>query len=85
MRFEGGLNRSTPSSAGQGYNPDFIVIVIVIDGTHGVVEVKMDKELASEDVKGKREAAKRWRTKSHPMTGSWSRDGIPWCRSPRST
>ena len=52
MRFEGGLNRSTPSSAGQGYNPDFIVIVIDVDGTHGVVEVKMDKELASEDVKG---------------------------------
>jgi type III restriction enzyme len=46
------------SSAGQQYNPDFIVIEK--DGTHWVVEVKMDKEMASEDVKGKREAAQRW-------------------------
>ena len=30
------------------------------DGTHWVVEVKMDKEVGSEDVQGKREAAKRW-------------------------
>ena len=46
------------NSAGQTYNPDFIVIDA--DGTDWVVEVKMDKEMSSEDVKGKREAAKRW-------------------------
>jgi hypothetical protein len=34
--------------------------VIESDGVHWVVEVKMDREMASEDVKGKREAAKRW-------------------------
>lgn len=46
------------NSAGQKYNPD--LIVIDADGTHWVVEVKMDKEMASADVKGKRDAAKRW-------------------------
>jgi type III restriction enzyme len=46
------------NSAGQQYNPD--LIVIDGDGTHWIVEVKMDKEVASEDVQGKREAAKRW-------------------------
>jgi type III restriction enzyme len=46
------------NSAGQEYNPD--LIVIENDGTHWVVEVKMDKEVASGDVQGKREAAKRW-------------------------
>ncbi len=46
------------NSAGQQYNPD--LIVIESDNTHWVVEVKMDKEVESEDVQGKREAAKRW-------------------------
>lgn len=46
------------NSGGQQYNPDFIVIGS--DGTHWVVEVKMDKEMASADVQGKREAATRW-------------------------
>jgi len=46
------------NSEGRQYNPD--LIVIDSDGTHWIVEVKMDKEMASEDVKGKREAAKRW-------------------------
>jgi type III restriction enzyme len=44
------------NSAGQEYNPD--IIVVDADGTHWVVEVKMDKEMASLDVKGKRDAAK---------------------------
>ncbi len=46
------------NSAGQEYNPD----LIVIDGNraHWVVEVKMDKEVGSEDVQGKRETAKHW-------------------------
>ncbi len=46
------------NSAGQEYNPD--LIVIEDDDTHWVVEVKMNKEIASEDVQGKREAARRW-------------------------
>lgn len=46
------------NSGGQQYNPDFIVIDA--DATHWVVEVKMDKEMTSEDVKGKRDAARRW-------------------------
>jgi len=46
------------NSFGQQYNPDFIVIEA--GGTHWVVEVKMDKEMTSEDVQRKREAAKRW-------------------------
>jgi type III restriction enzyme len=46
------------TSAGQQYNPDFQVIEK--DGTHWIVEVKMDKEMNAADVQGKREAAKRW-------------------------
>jgi type III restriction enzyme len=46
------------NSAGQEYNPD--LIVIDSGGVHWVVEVKMEKEMTSDDVKGKREAAKRW-------------------------
>ncbi len=46
------------NSFGQQYNPD--LIVIDADGTHWVVEVKMDKEMESEDVQRKRDAAKRW-------------------------
>lgn len=46
------------NSAGQQYNPD--IIVIGEDGVHTIVEVKMDKEISSADVQGKRDAAKRW-------------------------
>lgn len=46
------------NSDGREYNPD--LIVIERGRTHWVVEVKMDKEMTSEDVKGKREAARRW-------------------------
>ena len=42
----------------QHYNPD--LLVIETGGTHWIVEVKMDKEITSADVLGKREAAKRW-------------------------
>lgn len=45
-------------SGGRNYNPDFLVIGG--DGTHWVVEVKMDKEVGSDDVQGKRQAAMRW-------------------------
>ena len=43
---------------GREYNADFIAIES--DGTHWVVESKMDKEMDSEEVAGKREGAKRW-------------------------
>jgi type III restriction enzyme len=46
------------NSGGQQYNPD--LIVMENDTTHWVVEVKMDKEMTSDDVQGKREAAQRW-------------------------
>jgi type III restriction enzyme len=46
------------NSGGQQYNPDLIVIEKT--GVHWVVEVKMDKEVSSVGVQGKREAAKRW-------------------------
>ena len=46
------------NSAGQEYNPD--LIVLELDGDHWIVEIKMDKELASSDVVGKRDAARRW-------------------------
>jgi type III restriction enzyme len=60
------------NSGGQQYNPDFIVIET--DGTRWVVEVKMDKEMASADVQGKRKAATRWA--SH-VSASDS-DGVTW-------
>jgi type III restriction enzyme len=44
----------------RSYNPDFIVVER--SGDHFVLEIKMDKERESADVKGKREAARRWAT-----------------------
>jgi type III restriction enzyme len=61
------------NSAGQQYNPD--LIVIETDGTHCVVEIKMDKEMGSPDVLGKREAAKRWAnyvTANDRVSVTWS-------------
>jgi type III restriction enzyme len=46
------------NSQNQHYNPDFIAIET--DQTHWVLEVKMDKEMTSETVQDKREAAIRW-------------------------
>ena len=43
---------------GQEYNPDFLAVEG--DGRHWVIEIKMDKEMAAPDVRGKREAAQRW-------------------------
>lgn len=40
------------------YNPDFIAVDM--DGTHWVIESKMNKEMESADVQGKRDAARRW-------------------------
>ena len=44
--------------AGNAYNPDFVAVED--EGTHWIVEAKMDKEMDSVDVRGKREAALRW-------------------------
>ena len=46
------------NSGGQQYNSD--LLVIEVNRTHWIVEVKMNKEMGSADVQGKREAAKRW-------------------------
>jgi len=40
------------------YNPDFIAVDT--NGTHWVIESKMNKEMESADVQGKRDAARRW-------------------------
>jgi type III restriction enzyme len=40
------------------YNPDFIAVDG--DDVHWIVEVKMDKEMTSSEVQGKRNAARRW-------------------------
>jgi type III restriction enzyme len=46
------------TDGGREYNPDFIAIDT--DSTHWVVEVKMNKEMSTPEVKGKRDAARRW-------------------------
>jgi type III restriction enzyme len=46
-------------ASGNGwYNPDFIAVEM--DGSHWVIEVKMDKEVQTTTVQEKREAAERW-------------------------
>ena len=45
-------------ATGREYNPDFIAIDQ--QGIHWIVEAKMDREMLSEEVQGKREAARRW-------------------------
>jgi type III restriction enzyme len=58
MRLQKGDLPILWTSGGREYNPDFIVVET--DGAHWVVEVKMDKEMKSDEVAGKREAALRW-------------------------
>ncbi|MCW2133380.1 DEAD/DEAH box helicase family protein [Arthrobacter sp. VKM Ac-2550] len=48
----------TWTSAGEKYNPDFIVIGT--DNHHWLIEVKADRDLTNSTVLAKREAAKRW-------------------------
>lgn len=57
------------TSEGRQYNPDFLVVEK--DGTHSVLEVKMNKEAGSFDVKGKRQHALRWanHVSSDPSVG----------------
>jgi type III restriction enzyme len=54
------------NSAGREYNPDFIVIEN--DGTHWIVEVKMNKEMTSADVLDEK-LPSDGRTTSQPMSG----------------
>jgi type III restriction enzyme len=46
------------NSTGRRYNPD--LLVVETDQTHWIVEVKSDRDLASDEVQAKREAARRW-------------------------
>lgn len=46
------------SNEGQQYNPDLIAVEKA--GDHWLVEVKADRDMATEAVQGKRKAAKRW-------------------------
>lgn len=48
--------------------------MIDADGTHWVVEVKMDKEMDTSTVKGKRDAARRW---ANYVTADETVD-VPW-------
>lgn len=60
------------NSDGRQYNPD--LIVVEADGTHWLIEVKMNKEMESEDVQGKRQAAERWANHVNAdgsVTGKW--------------
>jgi len=56
-------------SNARSYNPDFIAMTK--DGASWVIEVKMDKEIASQDVQAKRHAAQRWanHVSADPMVG----------------
>jgi type III restriction enzyme len=58
--------------SGREYNPDFIAVDT--DNVHWIVEVKMNKEMASAEVQGKREAAIRWSqhvNADEKVTGVW--------------
>ncbi|WP_162877248.1 DEAD/DEAH box helicase family protein [Mycobacterium persicum] len=66
----------TWTSSGQKYNPDFVVVE-EIDGkrNHWLVEIKMDKDVASEDVTAKKKAAATWAktvTNSGKAEGDWA-------------
>lgn len=45
-------------SGAKEYNPDFVAVDR--DNVHWIIEVKMDKEMPTDAVQGKREAARRW-------------------------
>jgi type III restriction enzyme len=55
------------------YNPDFIALDR--EGTHWLIEVKMDKEMMSSDVQGKREAARRW---ANHVSADEEKVGVRW-------
>lgn len=55
-------------SGGREYNPDFVAVGS--DGTHWLVESKMNKEMGSADVAGKEDAAARWANHVSDQTGT---------------
>lgn len=61
------------TDGGREYNPDFIAVDD--QGTHWVVEVKMDKEMTTPEVKGKRDAARRW---ANYVSADENGDGTRW-------
>lgn len=46
------------AESGRKYNPDFLVVET--GGDRWLIEVKADKDIETDDVQGKRQAAKRW-------------------------
>jgi len=65
----------TWTSSGREYNPDLVVVEQIDGKRHNwLVEVKQNKELESEDVTAKRQAAITW---SNTITNSGQVDG-PW-------
>jgi type III restriction enzyme len=63
---------------GNLYNPDFLVVEEATSkgsGLHWLVEVKSEKELATFDVRAKREAAERWAAK---VTADPALGGVKW-------
>ncbi|TAK20478.1 MAG: hypothetical protein EPO26_18055 [Chloroflexota bacterium] len=56
------------------YNPDFVAVDK--GGAHWVIEVKMDRERASADVRGKRDAARRW---ANYVSADEKVEGANWC------
>ncbi|MDQ3573322.1 MAG: DEAD/DEAH box helicase family protein [Actinomycetota bacterium] len=59
-------------SDGREYNAD--LIVVEVDGTHWIVEVKRNIDITSDEVQGKRRAAQRW--VNH--VNSDDKIGVPW-------
>ncbi|MGH9175518.1 MAG: hypothetical protein ACRD1H_14225, partial [Vicinamibacterales bacterium] len=59
-------------ATGRNYHPDFVAIDLA--GRHWLIEVKMDKEMPSAEVRGKREAARRWAN----HVSADERVGVPW-------
>ena len=60
------------TEGGRNYNAD--LIAVEADGTRWVIEVKADKDMTTEEVQAKREAAKRWanHVNADPaVTGTW--------------
>lgn len=55
-------------SDGRQYAPDFIAVEK--DGTHWAIEPKADRDLASQGVKGKELAARRWAQHVSAQTGT---------------
>jgi type III restriction enzyme len=58
---------------GRDYNPDLVAVDQA--GDHWLIEVKMDKEMTSADVRGKRDAARRW---ANHVSSDAKVNGVRW-------